>query len=76
MPQSILLPDLGRVPITFGLWHVGIGDRVIEGERVAEVLIRGAVIDLPSPVAGTVSEQFARPLDTLHPGQVLGTVVE
>ncbi len=70
----ILLPDLGSLPITFGLWHVGVGERVLEGERVAEVFIRGAVVDLPAPATGTLSEQFARPLDTLSPGQTLGTV--
>ncbi len=72
----IVLPDLGSSPVTFGLWHVGVGERVIEGERVAEVRIRGAVIDLPAPASGTLAEQFARPADTLHPGQVLGTVAE
>ena len=72
----ILLPDLGSSPVTFGLWHVGVGERVLEGERVAEVRIRGAVVDLPAPATGTLAEQFARPLDTLHPGQVLGTVAD
>lgn len=72
----ILLPDLGSAPVTFGLWHVGVGERVLEGERVAEVRIRGAVVDLPAPTSGTLAEQFARPSDTLHTGQVLGTVRE
>ena len=74
--HPITLPDLGSLPVTFGLWHVGVGERVLEGERVAEVRIRGAVVDLPAPASGTLSEQFARPADTLHPGQVLGTVAE
>lgn len=73
---SITLPDLGSLPVTFGLWHVGIGERVLEGERVAEVRIRGAVVDLPAPASGTLAEQFSRPLDTLHTGQILGTVAE
>jgi pyruvate/2-oxoglutarate dehydrogenase complex dihydrolipoamide acyltransferase (E2) component len=76
MSTPIFLPDLGSTPVTFGLWHVGVGERVMEGERVAEVVIRGAVIDLPAPASGTLAEQFARPADTLHPGQTLGTVAE
>jgi pyruvate/2-oxoglutarate dehydrogenase complex dihydrolipoamide acyltransferase (E2) component len=76
MSTPILLPDLGSTPVVFGLWHVGVGERVMEGERVAEVGIRGAVIDLPAPVSGTLAEQFARPADTLHPGQTLGIVAE
>jgi pyruvate/2-oxoglutarate dehydrogenase complex dihydrolipoamide acyltransferase (E2) component len=71
---NIPLPDLGSSPVTFGLWHVGVGDRVLEGERVAEVWIPGAVIDLPAPATGVIREQFARPLDTLQPGQSLGTL--
>lgn len=74
MPLAIPLPDLGASPVTFGLWHVGVGDRVLEGERVAEVRIRGAVVDLPAPAAGVIAAQFARPLDTLQPGQPLGTL--
>jgi pyruvate/2-oxoglutarate dehydrogenase complex dihydrolipoamide acyltransferase (E2) component len=74
--SPIVLPDLGSTPVTFGLWHVGVGELVLEGERVAEVRIRGAVVDLPAPVSGTLAEQFARPAETLHPGQILGTVAE
>jgi 2-oxoisovalerate dehydrogenase E2 component (dihydrolipoyl transacylase) len=74
MHLPIPLPDLGATPVTFGLWHVAVGDRVMEGERVVEVRIRGAVIDLPAPRAGIIQEQFARPLDTLQTGQSLGTL--
>jgi 2-oxoisovalerate dehydrogenase E2 component (dihydrolipoyl transacylase) len=74
MPTTILLPELGSAPVTFGLWHVAVGDRVLEGERVAEVRIPGAVIDLPAPDSGVIAAQFARPLDTLQPGQPLGTL--
>jgi pyruvate/2-oxoglutarate dehydrogenase complex dihydrolipoamide acyltransferase (E2) component len=73
---AIVLPDLGSSPVVFGLWHVGVGERVLEGERVAELRIRGAVVDLPSPASGTLAEQLVRPADTLHPGQILGTVAE
>lgn len=74
MPIPIPLPDLGGTPVTFGLWHVAVGDRVMEGERLAEVRIRGVVIDLSAPQSGVVREQFARPLDTLQPGQPLGSL--
>ena len=29
-----------------------------------------------APASGTLVEQFARPADTLHPGQILGTVAD
>jgi pyruvate/2-oxoglutarate dehydrogenase complex dihydrolipoamide acyltransferase (E2) component len=70
----ILLPELGSTPVVFGVWHVAIGDLVMQGERLAEVRIRGAVIDLAAPEAGIFREQFVRPLDTLQPGQTLGTL--
>lgn len=74
MSLPIPLPDLGSSPVTFGLWHVAVGDRVLEGERVAEVRIPGVVVDLPAPASGVIAAQFARPLDTLSPGQPLGTL--
>lgn len=74
--MPIRLPDLGAPRVTFSLWHVRTGDRVTEGDRVAEVLIPGATFDLPAPVSGTLVERAAQPNDPLAPGQVLGEIQE
>ncbi len=74
--MAIVVPDLGAPRVTFSLWHVRIGDRVTEGDRVAEVLLPGAVFDVPAPVSGTLVERAVQPGDALHPGQVIGVVQE
>ncbi|MBY0455767.1 MAG: lipoyl domain-containing protein [Gemmataceae bacterium] len=70
----IVLPDLGSPRTTFSLWHVRVGDRVHEGDRVAEVLIPGATFDVPAPVTGVLVEQVVRPNDPLATGVVLGAI--
>jgi pyruvate/2-oxoglutarate dehydrogenase complex dihydrolipoamide acyltransferase (E2) component len=69
----IEVPDLGA-PATFGQWHVRAGDRVREGDRVAEVLIAGAAIDVSAPVSGALVGRAAHPGDALPPGTVIGTI--
>lgn len=76
MPTPIPLPDLGPAPAVLSLWYVRPGDRVYEGDRVAEVLIPGATFDVPAPATGRLTEQLARPTDPLTPGQVLGMIEE
>jgi pyruvate/2-oxoglutarate dehydrogenase complex dihydrolipoamide acyltransferase (E2) component len=73
-PIEIVLPDLGTDNATFSLWYVRPGDRVYEGDRVAEVLIPGATFDVSAPVSGILTERLTLPNDLLAPGQVLGIV--
>jgi pyruvate/2-oxoglutarate dehydrogenase complex dihydrolipoamide acyltransferase (E2) component len=73
---AIALPDLGAPRATFSLWYVRPGDRVFEGDRVAEVLIPGATVDVHAPADGTLAERLAFPNDALTPGQVLGWIEE
>jgi len=73
---SITLPDLGTSRATFSLWYVRSGDRVFEGDRVAEVLIPGATFDVAAPANGVLVERLAMPNDPLTPGQVLGVIQE
>jgi pyruvate/2-oxoglutarate dehydrogenase complex dihydrolipoamide acyltransferase (E2) component len=71
---AVELPDVGTDRVTFSLWYVRIGDRVVEGDRVAEVLIPGATIDVHAPASGTLAEQVTFPNDALAAGQVLGWI--
>ncbi len=70
----IMLPDLGAARAVLSLWYVKPGERVFEGDRVAEVLIPGATFDVHAPATGTLRDRLALPNDPLTPGQVLGTI--
>ena len=72
----ITLPELGSPRAVLSLWYVRPGDRVYEGDRVAEVLIPGATFDVPAPATGTLAERRALPNDPVQPGQVLGVIKE
>ncbi len=52
-----------------------VGDRVTEGDRVAELLLPGATFDVPAPATGVFAEQHAKPNDTLTTHSVLGIIV-
>jgi pyruvate/2-oxoglutarate dehydrogenase complex dihydrolipoamide acyltransferase (E2) component len=72
----ITVPDLGSDRATLSLWYVRPGDRVYEGDRVAEVLIPGATFDVPAPATGVLGDRLALPTDPVTTGQVLGVIVE
>jgi pyruvate/2-oxoglutarate dehydrogenase complex dihydrolipoamide acyltransferase (E2) component len=72
----ITVPELGSERAAFSLWHVAVGDRVTEGDRVAELLIPGAVFDVSAPATGVLAERTAQPNDPLTTGQVLGAIEE
>ncbi|MBY0513768.1 MAG: lipoyl domain-containing protein [Gemmataceae bacterium] len=75
MPRvPITLPDLGTARATLSLWYVRPGDRVFEGDRVAEVLIPGATVDVPAPATGTLADRGALSGDPLTTRQVLGVI--
>lgn len=72
----VVQPELGTEQVRFSLWHVRVGERVLEGDRLAEVLIPGASFDVPAPATGRLAEVHALPNDPLAPGAVLGIVTE
>jgi pyruvate dehydrogenase E2 component (dihydrolipoamide acetyltransferase) len=70
------LPDVGEGVAEGEIvaWHVEPGDRVEEDQVLAEVETDKAVVDLPSPVAGTVSELHAEAGDIVPVGDVVVTI--
>jgi pyruvate/2-oxoglutarate dehydrogenase complex dihydrolipoamide acyltransferase (E2) component len=76
MPASILLPELGINPATVSVWYVEPGDRVLEGERVVEVLVNGATFEIVAPATGRLTEKRAFCGEPVVAGQVLGIVGE
>ena len=77
MPRvPIELPDLGAARAVLSLWYARVGDRVFAGDRVAEVLIPGATVDVPAPADGVVASQAVLANDALVAGQVIGEILE
>jgi pyruvate/2-oxoglutarate dehydrogenase complex dihydrolipoamide acyltransferase (E2) component len=72
MAQEIVLPELGAAPVWLSVWFADLGDRVYEGDRLVEVLVRGATFDVSAPATGRLAEKRALPNDPIQPGQVLG----
>jgi pyruvate/2-oxoglutarate dehydrogenase complex dihydrolipoamide acyltransferase (E2) component len=76
MKVELRLPnlDLPGVPIVISTWHAPAGQRVIEGDRLVEILAGDAVVDLPAPTSGVLVKRCALPDEPLEVGQVLAVI--
>ena len=71
--RRFLLPDLGEglTEAEVVAWHVAVGDEVGLNQVLVEVETEKAVVELPSPFAGTVVELMAEPGQTVAVGAPL-----
>jgi pyruvate/2-oxoglutarate dehydrogenase complex dihydrolipoamide acyltransferase (E2) component len=74
MREPIVAPDLGTAAPVLNLWFAQPGEAVYAGDRVVEVLLGAATVDLSAPCSGRLAERLAWPRDRLAPGQVLGYI--
>jgi pyruvate/2-oxoglutarate dehydrogenase complex dihydrolipoamide acyltransferase (E2) component len=74
MRKPILTPDLGTAAPVLNLWFARPGEAVYAGDRVVEVLLGSATVDLSAPCSGHLAEKLAYPTDRLEAGQVLGYI--
>lgn len=74
--HELTLPDfdLPGATVTATAWLVPLGARVVEGDRLLEVLAGEATVDLPSPASGILTARFVDIDDTLEIGQLLAVV--
>ena len=72
----ITLPELGMgtIPITVSLWLVEPGERVIEGDRVVEILAGAATVDLSASTSGILAEVLVDEDDLVTVGQTLAYI--
>ena len=73
---ELTLPDLDLpgVPIIVSAWHAKAGQRVIEGERLIEIVAGDVVIDLSAPATGMLVEQCVKIDDQPALGQLLARI--
>ena len=71
--SHFILPDLGEGLVEAELisWKVSAGDTVKEQQTLAEMQTDKALVEVPSPWAGTVSELCGNPGDIIKVGAVL-----
>lgn len=70
----LYVPDLGIACVEIGVWYARPGDHVYQGDRLVEIIVEGATVDVTAPATGTLVECLAHPRDRLAPGTVLGAV--
>ena len=71
--MAVIVPELGCEMATLSIWHAREGERVEAGDRLVEMLIAGATIDVVAPASG----QMVRLVpvgSAVAPGMVLGRI--
>jgi len=73
---AFLLPDLGEglTEAEIVTWHVQAGDTVTIDQGIVEVETAKALVEVPVPFAGRVTELHAKPGDVVAVGEPLVTV--
>lgn len=66
--------DLGETPIRACSWLAEAGSRVMEGDRLLEVVAGEVTIDLAAPASGRLARRCVGPDDLLTIGQVLAVI--
>ncbi len=63
MSTDFAMPDLGEGLTESELvaWHVTVGELVELNQPIAEVETAKAIVQLPSPFAGTISQLYVEP---------------
>ena len=76
MRKPLLMPDVGAASAVISAWFVEPGERVYAGDRLVELLVGGATIDVSAAEAGVFAERAAASETRVTPGQGLGYIEE
>lgn len=77
MRIPLTVPEIGVAedqPVIVSAWFVSIGDEIIEGDRVVELLLDDMTFDVASPVSGTLVEIAAEVDEPVAGGALLGRI--
>ena len=76
MQHALTLPDLDLpgATVTASSWLAATGARVVEGDRLLEVLAGEATIDLAAPATGILAKRCVEIDDVLEVGQLLAII--
>lgn len=78
MTVELIVPSMGEsiTEVQIGAWRKKQGESVDRDESVVELESDKATVDLPAPVAGTLSKILKREGDTASVGEVIGYLEE
>ncbi len=73
---ELRLPDLDLpgVMVSACSWHANQGQRVIEGDRLLEIVAGDVAVDLPAPASGILIERCVSIDQPLEKGQLLACI--
>lgn len=76
MSTEVILPKWGLTMEdgTVVAWHVGEGERVVEGQVIAEVETEKVENELEAPCAGVVAQILVQEDETVDVGTVLAVI--
>ena len=66
--------DLAGTIVTASSWYAAEGSRVVEGDRLLEVLAGEVTVDLAAPASGKLVERCAEVDQQLHINQLLAVI--
>ena len=74
MQVPIVLPELGaeQHPLAISTWLVGMGETVLQGDRIVEIALPGMTFDVASSVSGKLVRIEKQAGDKVATGDVLG----
>ena len=75
---DLVVPPLGAngaQEITISAWLVGIGEEVIEGDRIVELLLGEITFDVSSLTNGRLVQILVEVDERVFPGTVLGKIL-
>ena len=74
--QPLTLPELGAggQPVRVSTWLTQIGEEVLAGDAVVEVVLRGITFDVEAPHSGRLRRISLFENDVVKPGETLGWI--
>src|SRR5690242_18851917 len=74
MPVELKVPEVGEsiTEVQIAQWRKRVGDRAEKDENLVEIESDKATVELPAPIAGTVTQILKQPGEKAQVGEVIG----
>lgn len=75
--EEVIVPDLGIAPTSplfVSCWLADVGEEVVEGDRLVELVSGEITVDIPSPTSGKLAKVTIGRNRKVKTGAVLGLI--